>query len=136
MGEKSSAQLFTRMMQKLLATLPLEHIAYFIDDLILFTTNIASHIDLLEQLFERLREANLTLAPHKCFLLREELSYVGVTVTKEGIKVNDERIEAIQRLQAPRNIGELQSILGTFNFTLERFRDNNVIILQQCNLRP
>ena len=117
MGMKTSSSHFCRAMQKLIAVLPVEHLAYFIDDLILFTRDVKSHLELLKLLLGRLKESNFTLTPRKCFFLREEVSYVGVTLTKEGVKINDERIAAIKRLQPPRNLKELQSVVGTFNYS-------------------
>ena len=130
MGNKTSSAKFTRMMQILLETLPIEHLAYFIDDLILFTRDIGSHLRLLEVLLGRLKEANLKLTPRKCFFLRNEVSYVGVTLTKDGIKINDERIEAIKRLQAPTNKSELMSVLGVFCYNKKWIKD--WAILSRC----
>ncbi|MCP4457337.1 MAG: RNA-directed DNA polymerase, partial [Cytophagales bacterium] len=117
MGMKSSSAKFCRMMQILIAGLPPEHIAYFIDDLILLSRDVKSHIQLLEMLFERLKQGNLKLTPKKCQFLREEVTYVGVTLTRDGLKINDERIECIKKLEPPKNKGELQSVLGVFNFS-------------------
>ena len=114
MGHKVSTAKFTRMIQRLLATLPIEHISYFVDDIICFTPCIDSHIKMLGQLFRKFREANLKLSPKKCHLLTDEVSYVGITLTKDGVRINEQRSEAIQRLEAPRNLGELQSVMGTF----------------------
>ena len=117
MGMKTSSSHFCRAMQKLLAVLPIEHLAYFIDDLILFTRDVKSHLELLKLLLGRLQEANLKVTPRKTFFLRDEIKYVGVTLTKEGLKINDERIDAIKKLQPPRNLKELQSVMGTFNYS-------------------
>ena len=127
MGQKGSSAKFTRMMQILLASLPIEHVAYFIDDLILFTRDVSSHIDLLEMLFERLQQGNLKLTPKKCHFMREEVTYVGVTLTKDGIKINDERVEAIKVLKPPINAHEVQSVLGIFNYSKQFIKNYSKI---------
>ena len=69
---------------------------------------------------------NLKLTPKKCFFLRDEVTYVGVTLTGEGVKINDERVEAITRLKPPTNRAELQSVMGIFNYSkkfVKRYSD-------------
>lgn len=52
----------------------------------IFSKDVDTHIRMLELLFERLKLGNLKLTPDKCHFLRDEVEYVGVTLTKEGVK--------------------------------------------------
>jgi len=55
----------------------------------------------------------------------EEGKLLGHIISKYGIKIDPSRIEAIQKLDHPRNIKELQSFIGKINF-LRRFIPNLV----------
>jgi hypothetical protein len=44
-------------------------------------------------------------------------------MSKDGIKIDPSRIEAIQKIDHPRNIKELQFFIGKINF-LRRFIPN------------
>ena len=85
--------------------------------LLIFTRDVKSHIQILSVLFARLKLGNLKLTPRKCRFLREEVEYVGITLTKEGVRMNDSRIEHIKKLEPPCNRAELQSVLGMLNYS-------------------
>ena len=118
MGLKNSSSSFTRMIMTLISGLGVcDSLAYFIDDLIVFTRDVKSHIQVLGLLFHRLQLGNLKLTPRKCHFLREEVEYVGITLTKDGVKMNDSRIQHIKDLKPPTNKAELQSVLGMLNYS-------------------
>ena len=117
MGCKTSSGHLTRAIMMLLSNMPIEHVAYFVDDILLFTKDIAAHIDLLAMVFERILQGGMKLTPKKCHFLREEVVYTGITLTSEGVKMNNDRVEAITKLQRPINKPELQSVMGIFNYS-------------------
>lgn len=84
------------------------------DDLTVFSKDGISHIDHLRRVFDRCREYGISLNPAK--------SVFGVT-SKEGVKVDPERVEAIQKIPLPHNLKSLQSFLGKINF-IRRFIPN------------
>ena len=57
MGHKNSSAIFQKMMDKLLATVPIEQLIFFIDDLLLSSLDVESHIDRLAILVKRLASA-------------------------------------------------------------------------------
>ncbi len=122
MGHCSSSSSFTRMLYKLLEFVPIEQLVYFLDDLLLGSKDVASHIDRLEMLLEQLEKANLKLTPAKTALMRTEVKYVGVTLSAEGIRINDERIEAIKKIPAPTSFKETQKVLGFFGYNRKFIR--------------
>ena len=117
MGHCSSSSIFTRMVSRLLEHAPsLEHLMYFLDDLLLGSRDVETHIDRLEMMLELLMKANLKLTPSKTELMRSEVRYVGITVGPDGIRINDDRKEAIQRLEPPKTVKETQKVLGFFGY--------------------
>ncbi len=52
MGHKNSSSKFTRMMNKLLATVPIQQLIFFIDDLFLSSNRVETQLDRLEMLLE------------------------------------------------------------------------------------
>ena len=68
MGHRNSSSNFSRMMDKLLLTLPIETLCYFLDDLLLASHDIPEHLDKLELVLKKFRFANLKLSPSKCHL--------------------------------------------------------------------
>ena len=63
-GMVNSAATFNRMMRKMLHDLC--NIDHYVDDIMTHTVRLEDHAKTLRQLFERVREAGLTLQPSKC----------------------------------------------------------------------
>eukprot|EP00965_Chrysotila_dentata_P108726 3591852-Pleurochrysis_carterae.AAC.1 len=53
---------------------------------------------MLRRVFERLIEAGMTLKHSKSHLLRKELEVLGYIVTRDGIKTNAEKVQALDQM--------------------------------------
>ena len=75
------------------------------DDLLLFTPSIRSHIDKLDDLLKVLLKNGLKISPRKCQLFKTNLQYMGnkIFIQNKRVCVKPLRstLEAIQRLQPP-----------------------------------
>eukprot|EP00116_Pleurobrachia_bachei_P000733 sb/3460995/ len=116
MGHKASSAKFSRMMHKLLGTIPIDQVIFFIDDVFLSSGDVPQHINRLSQLLTRLRGANLKLSPEKTELLKHEVKFVGVKVTGEGVAITNDRVKALSELPIPRSVKEVQEVLGAFGY--------------------
>ena len=76
---------------------------YYLDDIIVFSSTWAEHLERLRAVFERLRRANLKLGARKCHLATREVSFLGYRVTPEGLKPEPRLMEAISKLPPPIN---------------------------------
>ena len=116
MGHCNSAQQFSRCMAMLLADVPFDQLVAFLDDLLLASDDVESHLFRLEYVLQRFKDANMKLTPNKCHFLKAEVKYVGLTISEAGLRITDDRIAAVKALQAPTTIKEVQSVLGFFNY--------------------
>lgn len=85
------------------------------DDVVLGTETLEEHFQLLRRLLRRMAENDLTLRLSKCRFAYERIEYLGYSVTAEGIRPNDDHIEAIKNIPPPRDLKELRAALGLFN---------------------
>eukprot|EP00253_Pinus_taeda_P020814 PITA_20814 len=69
------------------------------------------------------RKYGISLNPKKSLFALEEGKLLGHIISKDGIRIDLERIQAILQIPYPRNIKELQAFLGKINF-LRRFIPN------------
>jgi hypothetical protein len=69
------------------------------------------------------------LNPKKSLFELEEGKLLGHIISKDRIKIDPSRIKAIQKLEHPRNIKELQSFIEKINF-LQRFIPNLAELLK------
>jgi Reverse transcriptase (RNA-dependent DNA polymerase). len=89
------------------------------DDILVWGTNISDHNICLQQVMERLRQHGVTLNGEKSVFYQTSVDYLGHTISPHGIKPTKERIEAILKLDVPRNQKELRSYLGVIGFILK-----------------
>ena len=84
---------FERLMEKVLAGLPLSVCLVYFDDILVPARSFNDHN--LRTVFGRLREANLKLLPKKCSLFRRQLKFLGHIVSEKGVATDPEMLEAV-----------------------------------------
>ena len=104
----------SRLMRKLLQNL--SNIDNFVDDIIIFTMTWEQHLDVLRSLLSRLREANLTVKPCKCFVGYSSIECLGHMVSQNTLQPCEEKIVAIQNAVRPTTKKQLRSFLGLVGF--------------------
>lgn len=81
MGLHGSAETFQRLVDKLFNDLK-THVFVHLDDLIIVSPDVDTHIRIFEEVFTRLKQNNLILKTEKCVFCRKELGYLGSIVNK------------------------------------------------------
>ena len=85
----------------------------YIDDLIIFSRNFEDHLKHLEEVFKRLREANVRLKSSKCHFVKPQVENLGHVVSAEGLKPNPDKIRAVKEFPIPTNTTGVKAIFGT-----------------------
>ena len=80
------------------------------------TENTERHLNILELVFAKIREANLRLKPSKCKFLAESVVVLGHLVSHRSIRSDPEKIHTVEKLDYPSNLAELHSALGPFSW--------------------
>lgn len=113
-GLASSVGIFQRIMTNLLQGIP--HVQAFLDDIIIGGQTRTEHLQALEAVLKRLADNGLKLRKDKCVFLVDNVKYLGYVISKDGIKADTSKIDAILKIEAPTNVTELRSFLGMINF--------------------
>jgi len=111
-GLKGAPGTFQRLMNKVLIELNGLNAFVYLDDIIVYAKNLFDHSQKLVDIFNRLKQYNLTLQPLKCEFLRKEVTYLGHRITDEGVKLDPQRVECVQKFPVPQNVKEIKSFLG------------------------
>ena len=114
MGAKNASEYFQATIDRLFAHIP--NIVSYIDDLIVHTKTLTEHYKILEQVFSILHENNVLINIKKCKFLCQELTFLGHTISVQGIKPLRSKIEAIDVFQLPQTHTQLRSYLGLYNY--------------------
>jgi hypothetical protein len=99
------------------------------DDLTVFSKDGKTHIDHLRQVLDRCREFGISLNPAKSVFGVTEGKLLGHIISKYGVKLDSERVEAIRKVPLPVSKKALQSFLGQTNF-VHRFIPNYAEIMK------
>ena len=87
----------------------------YLDDILVFSPDVESHLEHLRLLFERLRSADLKLKEVKCNFLKKHIQYLGHIVS-EGITPLPKKLDSIQKMLPPKTPKEVKQFLGLIGY--------------------
>jgi hypothetical protein len=91
-------------------------VVIYLDDLTVFSKTDEEHLIHLKQTFKKCRSFGLSLNPKKSHFVMREGNRLGHIVSRDGIRIDPKRIEAIDTINIPRNVKEIQYFLGSIIF--------------------
>lgn len=111
-GLTSAPATFQRVMTTILQDYIGDFVYVFIDDIIIFSKTQQDHANHLRLVFEACMKYNLRLKKKKCYFCRQEVEYLGHTISINGILPNGRNTEKVQNMPKPRNAKDIRSFLG------------------------
>ena len=105
---------FQRLINEVLA--PFDFAFGYLDDILIYSPDAATHLKHLEQIFERLREVDLKLKMEKCSFLKKHIQYLGHIVSGDGIRPVPEKLNSIQNMPCPYTSTEVKQFLGLVGY--------------------
>jgi hypothetical protein len=84
----------------------------FIDDLNVHSGSWGEHLQHINAVLCKLREVNLKLNPRKCCFTTKAITFLGHMVSREGIKLDPGKVEAVLRFPTLRSVTNVRSFLG------------------------
>jgi hypothetical protein len=87
-------------------------VVIFIDNILVYSTNLVKHEEHLKIVMEVLREKKLFAKLKKCEFWLEEVSFLGHAVNKIGLAVNPAKVKAVVEWEQLTNVREICSFLG------------------------
>lgn len=85
-GMSNSPSTFERCMELILRGLQWKTLLVYLDDIIVMGATFTEHLERLDEVFTRLKQAGLKLKAKKCELLQEEVLFLGHIVSAEGLR--------------------------------------------------
>ena len=115
-GLVNAPSTFQRLMETVMTGLTPRKCLVYIDDLLVMGRTFPEHLANLQEVLQRLREADLKLKPTKCKLTREEVTYLGYRVTRDGVTADPAKVEAVRSFPVPTNAKKVRSFLGLASY--------------------
>jgi len=88
------------------------------NDIVIYASSLEEHERKYNALIERLLKTNLKLQPDKCEFLKSEVTYLGHVISKDGVKPDPKKLEAVKlfpRSKTPKNIKQFLGLGGYYN---------------------
>ena len=88
----------------------------FLIDILIHTVSFDDHFVQASFIFQRLREANLTAKPSKCFVAFNRLEYLGHSIGEGILTPNEGKLQAIRDAPCSETKKQVCSFLGPIGF--------------------
>ena len=113
-GLRNTNNTFQRMMDKILGNLPYDFV--YIDDILIFSPDLTSHIQHLRDFLKLCRVHGLTIGLGKCEFAVPKTQFLGHPLTSSGLHPLQKHTSAIRYFPLLSDKAGLQQCLGMINF--------------------
>lgn len=108
---------FQRLMEVVLSGLAREGCLVYLDHVLVVGATLEEHNANLTKVLDRFREAGLMLKPKKCKFAQTEVEYLGHIVSRDGVRTDPKKLEAVRDFPQPTNLKALRSFLGLSSYS-------------------
>jgi hypothetical protein len=88
----------------------------YIDDILIYSENLEDHKKHVRTVLTALQGAGLQLDIDKCEFYQTEVSYLGLIVSVDGVKMDPRKVEAIVNWESPCDVHDVRAFIGFANF--------------------
>src|ERR1044071_5720312 len=89
----------------------------YLDDIVVYTKrSLEQHIKDVEEVLKLIQKATLQIKIKKCVFFQEEIHFLEHKISRHGIATDSEKVEAMKNLPTPKNLRDVQSVLGLFQY--------------------
>jgi hypothetical protein len=115
MGIVGSPDIFQSKILELMESL--EYVQAYLKDLLcIFSSSLEDYLKKLEEVLMRLCNVGLKVNAEKSTFYANEIEYLGYILTRDGIKPQSNKLQAILAIQPPTNVKQLRHFLGMVQY--------------------
>jgi len=134
MGLCNSPGIFMQLMNDTFAEFLNKFVLVFLDDIIVYSDTMVEHEQHVRQALTRLRQQRLYAKASKSALCKREVEFLGHMVGEHGLRVMQDKIEAVRDWPIPTNLRELRAFLGLAGYYRRFVRNFSAIALPLTEL--
>ncbi len=84
----------------------------YLDDVVVYSHSWSEHLQHLQEVFERLQQAALTVKLKKCWFGQDHTHYLGHVICGGEVQPDTEKVQAVRDYPEPRTKKDVHSFLG------------------------
>ena len=89
----------------------------YLNDILIYTEDPGqAHVDAVRWVLEELRKNGLFANLKKCRFHKDKVRFLGYVVSAQGVRMEEERIDAVKNWPEPKSVRDIQGFLGFANF--------------------
>ena len=111
-GLTNAPATFQCLMNEVLAPFLRKSVMVFLDDILIYSPSLDTHITHIRQVLDKLREHQLYLKVTKCSFAQLQLDYLGHIISGEGVTTDPAKTAAMVNWPVPQSVTELRGFLG------------------------
>ena len=109
-GLVNAGATYSRMTRVLLAGV--DDVDNYIDVVVIHSKTWQAHLSTLEEVFKRVRDANLTVKPSKCILGSRSIDFVGHGIAGGCLTTQDDKVQKVRDARTPSTKKQVRAFLG------------------------
>ena len=111
-GLTNAPTVFMDLMNRVFKPYLDKFVIVFIDDILIYSKSKEEHAEHLRIALQTLKDNQLYAKLKKCDFWEEEVKFLGHVVTRDGIAVDQSKVEAVRQWIQPTSVTEVRSFLG------------------------
>ncbi len=88
----------------------------YLDDILIFSDNLETHISHVNLVLERLTKRGLFVNSMKSIFHQTSVSFLGYVISSTGFSMDPDKVAAVTNWPLPASVKDVQSFLGFANF--------------------
>ena len=112
---------FQSLMNKLFTGEEWKSVFVYLDNILVVSLTFEEHLRDVDLVMDQLGKAGLHLKPVKCYFARNQIEYLGFTLSTAGIQPNSNKVKAIMEFSQPTDSKSVRRFIGMVNFLHQRF---------------
>ena len=98
------------------------------DDILIYSKTYEQHLVLVDAVLKRMIQFKTHLKASKCEFAKDTISYIGHVFTRDGIKCDPGKSNAIRLYKRPGNVSDMRSFLGLVGYYRKFIKDFSKVV--------
>ena len=115
-GLTNAPAVFQNLVNEVLSDMLNQFVFVYIDDILIFSPDLKTHVQQVRQVLQRLLQHNLYVKAEKCEFHQASVSFLGFIISKNQLQMDPEKVKAVVEWPVPLDRKQLLRFLGFANF--------------------
>lgn len=127
-GLCNAAQMQQRLVDAIFGPRYEPHVFTYLDDILVCSPTFEHHVQLLKEVKDKLKEANLTVNLEKCEFFKTTLRFLGYIVGSNSLRTDPEKVSAMVNYPRPKSATDVKRFVGMCSWYRRFIKDFSTLM--------